>query len=56
VNMREYNPFQSPRADSGVTNAGRNTPVDVREPFISEQALRSVSVFLARLRELSIDC
>jgi hypothetical protein len=57
VNMREYNPFQSPRADSGVTNAsGRNTPVDVREPFISEQALRSVSVALARLRELSIDC
>jgi len=56
VNMREYNPFQSPRADSGVTNAsGRNTPVDVREPFISDQAWRSVSVSLARLRELSID-
>ena len=56
VNMREYNPFQSPRADSGVTNAGRNTPVDILEPFIGEQALRSVSVSLARLRELSIDC
>jgi hypothetical protein len=56
VNMREYNPFQSPRADSGVTNAGRNTPVDIREPFVGEQALRSVSVSLARLRELSIDC
>ena len=57
VNMREYNPFQSPRAESGLTNAtGRNTPVDIREPFIGEQALRSVSVSLARLRELSIDC
>jgi hypothetical protein len=57
VNMREYNPFQSLRAESGVTNAsGRNTPVDIREPFVGEQALRSVSVALARLRELSIDC
>jgi hypothetical protein len=57
VNMREYNPFQSPRADSGVNNAsGRNTPVDIREPFIGEQALSSVSLSLARLRELSIDC
>ena len=56
VNMREYNPFQSPRADSGVTNAGRNTPVDIREPFIGEQALSSISLSLARLRELSIDC
>jgi hypothetical protein len=57
VNMREYNPFQSPRADSGLTNAsGRKTPVDVREPFVGEQALSSVSLSLARLRELSIDC
>jgi hypothetical protein len=35
VNMREYNPFQSPRAESGATgpSGGRNTPVDVRKRF-----------------------
>jgi hypothetical protein len=54
VNMREYNPFQSPRAESGATgpSGARNTPVDVRQPFSQPQASRPAAVSLESLRTL----
>ena len=37
MNMREYNAFPSPRAQSDATTpaSGRNTPVDIRKPIDS---------------------
>jgi len=53
VRMREYNPFPSPRAGSGVPSAsGRNSPVDIRKPDNRRYDEQTVAVSLARLREL----